>query len=99
MDYKRKRFKKSSQVVERLIDEEVIIVPVNSNLSRQDSIYNLDASGAKIWQMLNGKNTVAKIIDYMVENMDVAAQQAERDLVEFLNDLESIEAVEESNET
>ena len=95
MEYRKRRFKKSPEVVGRIIGDEAIIVPVNSNLAHQDSIYNLDPAGAKIWQMLDGRNSVAEIIGQMVKDTVVSAKQAEQDLEEFLKDLEDIGAIEE----
>jgi hypothetical protein len=98
MEYMEKCFKKSQNIVDRLIDDEIIIVPVSSKLSSQGTIYNLDPVGAKIWQWIDGKNTVAKIKQYIVETMDVSCEQAEKDLIEFLKDLESVGAIEEAKE-
>ena len=95
MGYMEKCFRKSSAIVDRVIDDEVILVPVSSKLSSQGSIYNLDIVGARIWQWIDGKNTVAHIKQRMVETMDVSSQRAEIDLMAFLKDLESVGAIEE----
>lgn len=95
MDYISKCFKKSSEVVDRLIEDEVVIVPIGRELSAQGSIYNLDTVGAKIWQLIDGKNSVAKIRDHLVETMEVTLEKAERDLIEFLKDLEIVGAIVE----
>lgn len=95
MSHLTKRFKKSSNIVDRLIDDEVIIIPINSKLSSQSYVYNLDPAGAKIWQLIDGKNTVANIREHMTETTDVTCEQAEGDLIEFLKDLESAGVIEE----
>lgn len=95
MDYINRCFKKSGDVVDRMIDDEIVIVPIKSELSKESSIYNLDVVGAKIWQLIDGKNTVAKIRDRIVETMEVTSEQAEIDLIEFLKDLENVGAIEE----
>jgi hypothetical protein len=95
MEYVDKCFKKSRNVVDRLIGDEVVIVPVRSELSVQGTIYNLDPVGAQIWQKIDGTSSVREIREHLVNTMDVSRDQAEKDLIEFLKDLESIGAIEE----
>ena len=95
MDYAEKRFRKTKKIVDRLICDEVVIVPVGTELSKQGVIYNLDPVGAKIWQYLDKENSVTRIKDFMVETMDVSPEVAERDLIDFVKDLESAGAIEE----
>jgi hypothetical protein len=95
MDCTMRCFKKSAKIVDRLIDDEIVIVPVSPELSRQGNIYNLEPVGAKIWQMINGRNTVEQIRDHIIAAMDVSPEQAEKDLIAFLKDLEDIGAIEE----
>ncbi len=98
MDLTGKCFKKSSDIVDRLIDDEVVIVPVGGELSPQGTIYNLDAVGARIWGLLDGKKSVADIRDHLTETMEVSRERAEKDLLEFLKDLQSVGAIEEADE-
>jgi len=95
MEYVDKCFKKSRNVVDRLIGDEVVIVPVRSELSVQGTIYNLDPVGAEIWQKIDGTSSVREIREHMVNTTDVSREQAEKDLIEFLKDLERIGAIEE----
>lgn len=96
MEFLQKRFKKSQKVVGRLIDDEVVIVPISADLTAQDCIFNLDPSGSSIWQMIDGKKTGSEIRDAMVKTMDVSADVAGRDLEEFLQDLLAAGAIEEA---
>ncbi len=84
MEYIDKYFKKSGNVVDRLIGDEVVIVPVRSDLSVQGTIYNLDPVGALIWQKIDGTSSVREIREHIVKTMDVSREQAEKDLIEFL---------------
>jgi hypothetical protein len=92
------RFKKSSNMVARLIDDEVVIVPISSESPRQDCIYNLDAMGARVWQLIDGKMTAGDIRDHLLEKLDVGRQQLEKDLSEFFGDLERIGAIDAARE-
>lgn len=95
MEFLQKRFRKSQKVVGRLIDDEVVIVPVSADLAAKDCIYNLDPAGSAIWQMLDGRKTGEDIRDEMVRTMDVSADVAGRDLADFLQDLRTAGAIEE----
>ena len=95
MDYMKKCFRKSSNIVERVIDDEVIIVPISSTAASQGAIYNLDQTGAKIWQWIDGRRQVSNIKEQIVGTMDVSSEQAEKDLINFLKDLENAAAIEE----
>ena len=57
------------------------------------SFYNLDPVGSTICQAIDGKNTVAQIRDRVTQAMDVSSEQAQKDLVELLEDLRSVGAV------
>jgi hypothetical protein len=95
MEYLKKRFRKSPNVVGRKIDDEVVIVPISADLAAQDSIFNLDPAGSVIWQMIDGRKTGEDIRDAMVRTMDVSTDVAGRDLAEFLQDLRTAGAIEE----
>ena len=96
MDYLKKCFRKSPKVVGRKIDDEVVIVPTSADLAAQDSIFNLDPAGSAIWQMIDGFKSGEEIRQEMVKTMDVDADTAGKDLVEFLEDLVSCGAIEEA---
>lgn len=91
-----KHFRKSQKVVGRMIDDEIVIVPVSADLAAQDYIYNLDPAGSVIWQMIDGRRTGYEIRDAIVRTMDVSPEVAERDLDEFLQDLLTVGAIEEA---
>ncbi len=97
MAFLEKRFRISKKVVGRLINDEVVIVPVSADLAAKDYIYNLDPAGSAIWQMIDGRKTGYEIRDAMVKTMDVSSEVAERDLDEFLQDLLAAEAIEEAS--
>lgn len=96
MEFLQKRFSRSKKVVGRMIDDEVVIVPVSADLAAQDYIYNLDPAGSAIWQMIDGRKTVKDIRDAMVRTMEVPVDVAASDLAEFLEDLKAAGAIEEA---
>ena len=71
------------QLSTRLGDEVVI-------LGLRDSVYyGLTDVGARIWELLQTRRTLAEIVGVMVEEYDVTAEQAEADLNRLLADLQA----------
>ena len=93
-----KRFQPSPDIVGRFIDDEVVIVPIRGDITKQNSIFSLEHTAAKIWPMLVEKKPVGDILDFMAKSMNVSLDEARRDLEEFLGDLLSVGAIEETKE-
>ena len=93
-----KAFRKNDNFVFRQIDDETILVPIKNNVGDMDSIYNLNEVGAFVWEHLDGDKTLLDIKSMVAEEFEVAQEDAERDLMEFVGQLEEIEAVFEMPE-
>jgi len=50
-------------------------------------------TAAGIWELVDGKIKVREIKEKIVEEFEVAAKEAERDLIEHLHQLEGIRAI------
>jgi CTP synthase (UTP-ammonia lyase) len=88
-----KIYKKSDSIVSRKIADEFILVPIRQNVGDLESISTLNEVAARIWELINGKKKVREIKDKIVEEFEVTPQQAEKDLIEYLKQLEGIEAI------
>lgn len=88
-----KRFKKNSDIVFRKIADEVILVPIRHNVGDLESIYTLNEVGARIWELVDGQRKLKEIKEILVEEFEVSTQEAEKDLIEYLQQLEKIEAI------
>ena len=86
-------FRKNQNFVFRQIDDETILVPIKNNVGDMGSIYNLNEVGAYIWGHLDGEKTLFDIKNRVAEEFEVSLEDAECDLMEFVNQLEEIEAV------
>ncbi|TET24447.1 MAG: PqqD family protein, partial [Candidatus Aminicenantes bacterium] len=73
--------------------DEVILVPIRQNVGDLESISTLNDVAARIWELIDGKMKVREIKDKIIEEFDVTPQEAEKDLVEYIKQLEKIEAV------
>ena len=88
-------YKKNDAMVSRKIGDEFILVPIRQNLGDLESIYTLNETAACIWEWIDGKTDVREIRERIADQFDVASEEAEKDLLEHLQQLESIKAIRE----
>ena len=86
-------FQKNENFVFRQIDDETILVPIKNNVGDMGSIYNLNEVGAFVWEHLDGEKTLSDIKNRIAMEFEVSPEAAEEDLVEFVDQLEKIEAI------
>jgi hypothetical protein len=91
--YLKTRFSKSDSLVFRKIAQESILVPIRRRAGETEDIYTLNEVGARIWELVDGTRTVEQIRDVIVEEYEVSTQEAEKDLIELLGQLEQIGAL------
>ncbi|NTV32936.1 MAG: PqqD family protein, partial [Deltaproteobacteria bacterium] len=60
-----------------------------------ESIYTLNETAARIWDLLDGTAKGAEIKNKIVEEFDVTPEEAEKDLVHHLKELAGIKAITE----
>jgi hypothetical protein len=80
---------KETDIVTRDIAGETIIVPVRSHVGDLGSIYTLNEIGSLIWQLIDGKNSVEKIVEAICDSYEVTYDEAEKDIIDFLMSLEA----------
>ena len=88
-----KVYKKSDSIVFRKIADEFILVPIRQNVGDLESIHTLNEVAARIWELIDGKKKAREIKDKIVEEFEITPQKAEKDLIEYLKQLEKIEAI------
>jgi len=93
MSFLDKIYKKSDSIVFRKIADEFILVPIRQNVGDLESISTLNEVAARIWELIDGKMKVREIKDKIIEEFEVTPQQAEKDLIEYLQQLKEIEAI------
>ena len=87
------RYQKDPSIVSREIAGEVILVPIRQNVGDLDSIYTLNETAARAWALLDGQRTLAEIQAIIVAEFAVSEDQAQQDLIEFIQELQSISAI------
>ena len=93
MEFLEKVYNRSDSVVSRKIGDEFILVPIRQDVGDLESIYTLNETAARIWELIDGKTRVREIQERIVDEFDVEPQQAEQDLKEHLAQLEGIQAI------
>jgi hypothetical protein len=93
MGFLEKVYKKSESIVSRRIGDEYILVPIRQDVGDLESIYTLNETGALIWELIDGKLKVSEIKESLVEAFEVEPEEAEKDLIEHLQQLEGIKAI------
>jgi hypothetical protein len=93
MEFLEKVYKKNDSIVSRKIGDEFILVPIRQDVGDLESIYTLNETAALIWELTDGKTQVSQIKQKIVEEFEVNPEEAERDLMEHLQQLEGIQAI------
>jgi hypothetical protein len=73
---------RTGEVASELLDGTAIIMHVGTG-----RCYTTNNVGALIWEMIDGRHSVEEIVPAIVENYDVARDQASRDVVHFAAEL------------
>jgi hypothetical protein len=79
---------RDKDIVTREVAGETIIVPIKGRVGDLDSIYTLNEVGTFIWQHLGSEPTVSQLVDAVVGEYHVGAEEAEKDVECFLGSLE-----------
>jgi hypothetical protein len=93
MDFLEKVYKKSDSIVSRKIGDEFILVPIKQDVGDLESIYTLNETAARIWELIDGKIKVRDIKERIVQEFEITPTEAERDLIQHLQQLEGIKAI------
>jgi hypothetical protein len=93
MSCKNSIFKKKDDIVRRDIADETLLVPIRGSIADMQKIFALDEVSGFIWDQLEVARPYSEILDAVAENYDVAREQADKDLEEFLTALQEADLV------
>ena len=88
------RYQKNPEMVSRQIAGDLILVPIRQSTGDMNSIYTLNETAARSWELLDGGHTLGEIRDRLVAEYEVTAEQAWDDLLELLESLQSVGAIQ-----
>ena len=81
------RYVRSSTVVSRQVDGEALVVPIRGGVGDLDSIFSFNALGSDLWALLEKRQSLAEMTEWVVQRYEVAPDQATKDICAFLSDL------------
>ncbi|MCX5707988.1 MAG: PqqD family protein [Candidatus Omnitrophica bacterium] len=73
---------RSPETASRKIEDETVIVIPQLGLARV-----LNPVGSRVWELMDGRNSVAKIIEIVFSEFDADKEAIATDVLDFLNDL------------
>ena len=92
MDEK-KVLKKSSQIVTREIEGDMILLPLYKSSKDLNYIYTLNETAAAAWELLDGKTSLGEIKKKLMGKYDISEEKLDKQLNELIKDLRAIKAV------
>jgi hypothetical protein len=85
--------KKSKNVVFRKIEDEYILVPIVASAADVESIYNLNETGAVIWDKIDGKKSLGKLIEEIRAEYEDEGQ-LENDVLSLVHEMMESKLIE-----
>ncbi|MDA3917428.1 MAG: PqqD family protein [Deltaproteobacteria bacterium] len=80
----------SKKIVSRLIDDTLIIVPVETGTGSVDfdeSLYSLEETGKKIWEKLNSHITIQQLCSDLANEYNASKETITKDVTDLMQDL------------
>lgn len=79
--------KKSGNVVFRKIEDEYVLVPMAASSDEVESIFNLNETGALIWEKIDGTRRLREIVDELADEFEEGERDLGEDVLSFVSDL------------
>ena len=74
--------KRAEDIPWNVVDDEVVLLNLDSG-----HYYSLNESGRRIWELLDGENTIPDIIGVICEEFNVDQEKAVKDINELIDEL------------
>jgi len=97
-DYLQQRLIRDPSFVARNIAGEYLLVPIRQPAGEEPSIFALNEVSGFVWEQIDGERQVHQIRDAVVQEFDVSPDDAEADLVDFLQQLAEVGAIHPATE-
>jgi hypothetical protein len=91
------RYRRSENVIFRKVGDETILVPIKGNVADLSFIYTLTEVAAFIWAKIDGRRKLIDIKNMIMAEYDVSSDDAEKDLLELIGQLEQIGSISQEN--
>ena len=81
-------YKASEDVVARDVQREFIIIPITSGIGDlEDAIFSLNETGRAIWERLDGKRSLKKVVEDLSSDFDAAPEKIKEDVLGLTEEL------------
>ena len=81
------------ELIKREIAGETILVPVGKTVFDSNGLFALNEVGGFLWDLLPQAKTEEALLEAVLAEYDVSAQEAAKDIAEFLNKLRQMEII------
>ena len=85
--------RKNPNMVNRMIGDERILVPIYKTSEEINCIYTLNKVAARVWEMFDGKKSLSEIKKQVLKEFATTPQEADKELEKLLKDLKEIKAI------
>ncbi len=79
------------ELIKREIAGDTILVPVGQTVLDSNGLFVLNELGAFIWELLPNAKDEAEICEAILREYEVSAEEASRDVAEFIENLKKLE--------
>ena len=86
---------RTSEAVVRIIGDECLLIPLAGNIADMDSIYRLNVTGVRTWELIDGARDVSTIAGIISDEFDVTPGEALKDITVFLGEITALITVTE----
>jgi hypothetical protein len=81
-------YKPSEDIVARLIEGELIIVPLAAGIGdMEDELYTLNDTGRAIWDRLDGRTTLNEVVNALADTFEARPGEVEQDVAGLVAEL------------
>jgi hypothetical protein len=87
-------FKKSENVVFRRIGDEYVLIPLFASVADVESIFNLNETGAALWEKIDGRKNIRDIVAEMQAEYEAENRLIEEDVIAFVNEMRTAKLLE-----
>jgi hypothetical protein len=85
--------RKNPDMVTRVIEDETILLPIYKTSDEINCIYTLNKPASRVWELINGKRTLAQIKKEVLSEFDTTDAEVDKEMAALLKDLKEIKAV------
>jgi hypothetical protein len=81
-------YQRDENIVTRNVAGEMVLVPIRSNVGDLDAVFTVSTVGREIWNQLDKPRTLDELVEAVIREFEVAADDARRDVESFLQSLD-----------